>query len=197
MSEIAPTSSLQDVCFIVGTALAENDIIAVLTGGSAATVYSHGRYQSYDADFVLRLGGDLQRVRDIMASLGFIANRTGEFTHPATTFSVDFPAGPLAVGVEFVTTWETLVRETQTLHVLSPTDCVRDRLAAFYYWNDRSALETAVAVARVQHASVDLDVIASWTAKEERASFAFRQREKYATFARLLQEATFAADDAV
>jgi hypothetical protein len=46
-------STLEDVCFEVCTALDGHSITAVLTGGSAATVYAPDVYTSYDADFVL------------------------------------------------------------------------------------------------------------------------------------------------
>jgi hypothetical protein len=43
------------------------------------------------------------------------------------------------------------------LKVLSPTDCVKDRLCAFYFWNDLQGLEQAVLVAKSQQ--VDLKEI--------------------------------------
>jgi hypothetical protein len=47
---------------------------------------------------------------------------------------------------------------------LSPTDSCRDRLAAFYHWNDRQSLETAVAIARRR--KIDLETIKDWSRKE-------------------------------
>jgi len=47
---------------------------------------------------------------------------------------------------------------------MSPTDCVKDRLAAFYHWNDRQSLEQAILVSRRQ--SVDLKEIRRWSLKE-------------------------------
>ena len=37
--------------------------------------------------------------------------------------------------------------ETGTLLLLSPTDCVKDRLAAYFFWNDRLSLAQALGVA--------------------------------------------------
>jgi hypothetical protein len=51
-----------------------------------------------------------------------------------------------------------------TLRMLSPTDCVKDRLAAFYHWNDRQALEQAVLVAKAQ--KINLSDIRRWSKKE-------------------------------
>lgn len=49
---------------------------------------------------------------------------------------------------------------------LSATDSCRDRLAAFYHWNDRQALALAVEIAQVRR--VDLDQIRRWSDHEGR-----------------------------
>ena len=53
---------------------------------------------------------------------------------------------------------------TGTLKLLSPTDCVKDRLAAFYHWNDRQCLQQAVWVA--QERAIDWKEIERWSRKE-------------------------------
>ena len=55
---------------------------------------------------------------------------------------------------------------TGTLRVLSSTDCVKDRLCAFYFWNDLQGLEQAVLVAKSQQ--VDLKEIKRWSKVEEK-----------------------------
>jgi hypothetical protein len=47
---------------------------------------------------------------------------------------------------------------------LSPTDCVKDRLSAYYYWNDRQSLEQAILIA--QENEVDVDDIRRWSIEE-------------------------------
>jgi hypothetical protein len=56
----------------------------------------------------------------------------------------------LTVGDERVE--KVAIRNTVTgrLRLLSPTDCVKDRLAAYFHWNDRQALKQAVLVAEAQ-----------------------------------------------
>jgi hypothetical protein len=51
------------------------------------------------------------------------------------------------------------------LRLLSPTDCVKDRLAAFFHWNDQQSLEQALMVARAQ--SIDLEDVRRWARSEE------------------------------
>ncbi len=53
-----------------------------------------------------------------------------------------------------------------TLRLLSPTDCVKDRLAAYYHWNDRSSLEQAVLVCRDQ--DVDMREVRRWSLNEDK-----------------------------
>lgn len=50
------------------------------------------------------------------------------------------------------------------LHILTPTDCVRDRLAWFIYHNDFSGMSQAVEVASRQQ--VDLDLVKKWCDRE-------------------------------
>ena len=48
--------------------------------------------------------------------------------------------------------------------MLTPTDCVMDRLAGYYHWNDPQSLDQAVAVVR-RH-SVDLERVEAWSKRE-------------------------------
>ena len=103
-----------------------------------------------------------------MIELGF-QKSAGSFCHPATPFTVDFPRGPLAIGDEEVTQWSTVERHGMMLHILTPTDCVRDRLAWFMQpRTDYSALEQALAVA-TRH-PVDIEGIKRWRVREGEAA---------------------------
>jgi hypothetical protein len=86
------------------------------------------------------------------------------FRHPDSQFFVEFPPGPLAIGQEPVR--EIIERKfsTGTLKVISPTDCVKDRLAAYYHWADQQSLQQAVLVAK-QH-KVDINEIRRWSLVE-------------------------------
>ena len=56
---------------------------------------------------------------------------------------------------------------------MTPTDSVKDRLAAYYHWNDQQALEQAIMVAKVQ--KINLREVKRWSEKEGHA-------EKYKDF---------------
>jgi len=82
----------------------------------------------------------------------------------ATKPSVDFHSPPLSVGQEPVREILDMRRGKATLRLLSPTDCFKDRLAAFYHWNDRQSLDQAILVCR--DAEVDLAEVERWSIAE-------------------------------
>lgn len=158
-------ASLEDVAFAVCTALDRVGITAVLTGGSAATFYAPDAYQSDDIDFVITMGMTAGGGEDALSRLGF--ERAQDFyTHPRSDYPLDFPPGPLMVGSDAIERWATSRRRRQVLHVLTPTDSCRDRLAAFLFWNDFSGLEQALAVGRARWADIDMEAIHAWCVRE-------------------------------
>jgi hypothetical protein len=158
---IGAGSSLADVCFEVCTELDRAGITAVLTGGSAATVYAPAVYQSRDADFVItlrRTGGSAA-----LSRLGY-EERGGIYHHRTNRFTLEFPRGPLAIGDDLVSDWDTLRQDDRVLYILTRTDCVRDRLLWFYVYNDRSALSAAIGVA--ESGVIDRAAIRDWSSRE-------------------------------
>ena len=156
-------SSLADVAVAVGDALRRAGIRAVLTGGACASLYSRGAYQSVDADFVLGESTTLEELDRALATLGFRRDR-GRYVHASVSFFVEFPTGPLGIGGDFRIrpVWRRR-RAARTL-ALSATDSCRDRLAAFYHWNDRQGLAAAVAIAARNR--VALGKVREWSRKE-------------------------------
>src|SRR4030095_543807 len=70
-----------------------------------------------------------------------------------------------AVSGPAITTSRVVPRvERIRVKALSATDSCRDRLAAFYHWNDRQSLITAVQVAK--HRKVNLNAIRAWSERE-------------------------------
>jgi hypothetical protein len=167
---ISRDSTLTDICFAVSDALDAQAMPAVLCGGSAAAVYAPQSYMSYDADFVLDNDDALNDVARVLATIGFQREGSSRiFIHPSTSFTVDFPKGPLAVGGEYVRETAVLYRGTRQLRIVSRTDCVRDRLSHFYFWDDKVALNAAVAVASNGAGDVNLKLIREWTGREDPA----------------------------
>lgn len=55
------------------------------------------------------------------------------------------------------------------LHVLSPTDVVRDRFLHFYAWSDPSAYVSAATIGRAIYDLVDWAVFEDWARREAAA----------------------------
>lgn len=89
-----------------------------------------------------------------------------DFTHPETEYFLEFPAGPLSFGEMVVSDEETTLLDTPygAVRIVTATQSVMDRLAAFLHWNDRQALDQAVMVARRQE--VDWEALATWAKSE-------------------------------
>lgn len=94
------------------------------------------------------------------------------FSHKNTAFTVEFPIGPLGIGdnVPIKPEGEIETKYGKVI-LLSPTQCVMDRLAWFYHNKDRQCLDQAVMVASTQ--SVNLSKIEKWS-KTEDASDKFK-----------------------
>ncbi|KAF0220932.1 MAG: hypothetical protein FD174_929 [Geobacteraceae bacterium] len=155
--------SIGEIAAYVAEHLRQSGINVVLTGGSCVSIYTDNRYQSYDLDFIEEGSSGRKTISGILMKLGF-QEKDRYFIHPDTPFFVEFPAGPLAIGDEPVREVANLEFATGTLRLLSPTDCVKDRLAHYYHWKDRQCLDQAVMVAAVSQ--VDMEEIERWSRHE-------------------------------
>lgn len=162
---IAPDASLVDGAFAVCTAFDAAGFTAILCGGSAATFYAPDAYMSADNDFVMTVELPRREISVILKPLG-LREEGRIYVHDAVPWTVDFPRGPLAVGREIVTTWSTIRRDDELLHVVNATDSVRDRFMHYWAWNDYSGLAQAIAVAKAQRELVDFEAIRAWTEAE-------------------------------
>ncbi|HET7143219.1 MAG TPA: hypothetical protein VFI68_04285 [Anaerolineales bacterium] len=143
--------------------LQKEEIKVVLSGGSAVSFYSSDKYVSKDLDLINIHFAKRSKIKSVMERLGF-QEKGRYFVNRETIFFVEFPDGPLSVGEEAVKEVSEFELATGTLRVVSPTDCVKDRLCAFYFWNDQQGLAQAVLVAESQN--VALREIKRWSKAE-------------------------------
>ncbi|MBS3954764.1 MAG: hypothetical protein KGZ88_17570 [Methylomicrobium sp.] len=155
--------SQAELAAYIQDALQAEGIHVVLSGGSAVSFYSRDKYVSKDLDLINAGFARRSRIKAVMESLEF-QEKGRYFIHSETDYFVEFPDGPLSVGEEPVAEVSEFALSTGTLKILSVTDCVKDRLCAFYFWNDLQGLEQAVLVAKSQ--SVDLKEIKRWSKVE-------------------------------
>lgn len=153
-------TTLRELAFIVGDEFIRVGARAVLSGGGAATIYSRDAYQSQDLDFVLSYTGGLASV---IEQLGF--SQSGAiYRHEDVAWTIEFIQSELAIGEDYEIKPDRLEQNGKQLDILSPTDCVRDRLAWFLNYNppDYGALSQALLVAKAERESIDFELIRSW-----------------------------------
>jgi hypothetical protein len=164
MAITADTTAVE-LAALVSQTLEKAGIKATLSGGGAVSVYTHNRYQSSDLDFVTAARRDA--LRAALRPLGFIpATDLRHFTHPGTALFLEFPAGPLEFGDRVVHHDEIPRLETPwgPLRVITPTQCVMDRLAAYRHWRDRQSWDQAVMVAARQ--TIEYDELVAYAESE-------------------------------
>lgn len=177
MSQITANSDLTEIAALVSDRLERAGISAVLSGGAAVSIYSSAAYLSRDLDFIT--SAPAKNIRNALSSLGFKNDKGRYFTHPKTSYFLEFPAGPLAIGDQIIRDWAKLDTEFGPIHILTPTQCVMDRLAAYYFWNDPQALDQAIMVARGHN--IEIEAVYAWSTSEgheEKYSIFFRQLAK-------------------
>jgi hypothetical protein len=155
--------ALKDLAITISDYLRKSGIETVLSGGACVSIYTQNKYISYDLDFVLISLDREKDVKSLLIGIGFYPENR-YFRHPDTEYFLDFVPPPLSVGREPVKEIKTIKKGTRTLKLLSPTDCVKDRLAAFYHWQDRQALDQAVLVCRDN--PVDIKEVERWSRVE-------------------------------
>jgi hypothetical protein len=158
--------SQAEIAAYVCAHLAGRGIEVALSGGAVVAIYSGNRYVSQGVDLVNLYQVRHSALREHMQAIGFVEEGR-YFRHPESTTLVEFPPGPLAVDTEPVGAIDELRLPTGVLRLISPTDCVKDRLASFYHWGDRQALSQAILVAT--HQRVDLEDVARWSKVEGHA----------------------------
>lgn len=152
-----------ELAAFVASEFRRRKIDVVLSGGSCVSIYSADKYVSMDLDFVNAGFARRAVIRETMAFLGF-REENRYFRHPDTDLLVEFPPGPLGVGEEPVKQIDEITTETGVVRIVSPTDCVKDRLTWYYHDNDTECLDQALLVA----ASTDIDIgeVERWSAVE-------------------------------
>ena len=169
---------------LVCETLSQAGISAVLTGGTCVSVWTRNEFASLDLDFVaLGLHSNIE-IAHAFEAIGFkrgICNPR-YFQHPGNDLALEFPPGPLMVGDEHVPdiNVDRYATDLGILRLLSPTDCVKDRLAGYYYFSDKQNLLQAVAVAKAH--PVDWENLRRWHKAEN-------QIEAFAAFRLAVDEA--------
>lgn len=164
---ITRETTLLELAGMISKALRESELEAVLSGGAAVSTYTDNEYESADLDFVC--SARMSVLQQALEPLGFVRGAQGRaryFDHPRSHWFVEFPPGPVSFGSTYPAAEEFGEIETPfgKLVIITPTQCVLDRLAAYHHWNDLQSLDQAVMVA--SHQSIDYDEVRRWASAE-------------------------------
>lgn len=159
--KISKEMTIGEFAALVATHLQSKGISTVLTGGAVVSIYTENKYMSYDADFISL--ADQKIITKAMQELGF-EKHGKDFTHERTDFFVEFPSGPLAIGNQLIQADTELEFNGNKLKLLSPTQSVMDRLAAYFHWNDLQCLDQAVWIAINQR--IQIGEVKKWAEGE-------------------------------
>jgi len=158
------TCTEEELWKFIATELARNEIDVILVGGAVVSIYSEGAYRSGDLDFVIN---DFTRTKldeVLKNNLGF-EKHGRHYKHPECNhLFLEFATFPASIGEDYQIEPALVESEEQTLKIFSPTDCVRDRLASYAFFNAQECLDQAVLVAS-RH-PVDFSKIKKWCTSE-------------------------------
>ena len=148
----------------VAVHLKKKGIDTVLVGGAVVAIYSNGAYRSGDLDFV-KTSMFVTKLDETMNELGFIKHGR-HFVHPdCKHLFVEFPGGPpLGIGEDNTIIPDEVEVNGTVIKILSPTDCVKDRLASYIYFKAPEGLDQSVLVAKSQ--DVNLSSVKKWCKSE-------------------------------
>ena len=163
--------SIEKLAAIISDHLKKNGIEVVLVGGACVSLYSKNKYTSYDIDLIT--DSPIKTIIPVLEQLGFKNIQSRLFENPQCKFLIDFPAPPVSIGDEPLSEFNYLKTRFGTICLLTPTDCVKDRLAAFFFWNDQQSLDQAVMVA--ERNKIYLSEIKKWAETQG-------EQEKYEIF---------------
>lgn len=142
--------------------LDDDGISCILVGGSCVSIYTNEKHHSKDLDFITPYSVD--SITASLAKKGF--TKEGRyFVHKNSQFYVEFPSGPLAIGNQtpIKPEGELKVKDV-TIKLYSPSQCVMDRLAAWFHWQDRNSLLQAIWVA--ERHPINIQKVKKWAKNE-------------------------------
>ena len=143
--------SRAELAALVVETLATVGIDVVLVGGSCVCVYTSERFGSLDLDFIDMSYARKKEIAAGLAEIGFTPRGASKyFERAGCQWSLEFPSAPLAVGHEQIPSDRVAELETSvgTIRLLSPTDCIKDRLLWWYLERDGQCWEQALDIAQ-------------------------------------------------
>ena len=158
------TCTEEEMWKLVATHLKKKGIDTVLVGGAVVSIYSEGIYKSGDLDFILN-SLFVKNLPEVMKEIGFVKKSGRHYIHPECKhIYIEFPSSFLEIGEDNNIIPNEIDSEGVKIKILSPTDCVKDRLSSYIHFRARECFDQAVIVAK-KH-PVNLKKIGYWCRNE-------------------------------
>ncbi len=154
--------TIEQLAAIISKKSEEYGLDVILVGGACVSIYSHNDYQSYDLDFITY--ENMKIISKALMELNF-EKKGKHFINNESPFFIEFINPPIMIGEESIKEFEIHKTPLGKIKMLKPTDCIKDRLAAFYHGEDFQSLEQAVMVYK-QSKKINIDEIKKWSKKE-------------------------------
>jgi len=175
------TATEEEVWKYVSNFLTLKGIDTVLVGGSVVSIYSSGIFRSGDLDLVNIGNRDESIISEVLYELGF-TKKGRHYEHPKCKhIFIEFVPPPLSIGSDYSIKPREVIVEGTAIKILSFTDCIKDRLASYIYFDARECLDQAVLVAAKQ--PFDLEKIKDWCDNEGE-----KAKQAYLDFMRILKK---------
>ncbi|KAB7881967.1 hypothetical protein [Poseidonibacter ostreae] len=156
--------TLEETAAYVCTKLKEKNIDVVLSGGSCMEIYTKSNFSSLDIDFIPNPTVTSKQIEKTMLELGFKKTESRYYKYDNNPNYIEFPTGPVSLGNDLTKEFAELKTHVGTLTLLTPTDCVKDRLCALIYHNGEECFNQAIAVAHLN--IIDKENLIDWARKE-------------------------------
>jgi hypothetical protein len=163
-SKITNKTTIPELTAIVYDHLTKNGISALLVGGSVVSIYTDNKYESEDLDFISP--HDHQEILEVMSKIEFTPQPKGNknLSHPHCPITVEFPARTAIIGSAPEKVTHEVEINNVKVRMLSPTQSVMDRLAAYIAWKDVQGLDQAEWIS--ERHQVDFEKIKRWAKVE-------------------------------
>lgn len=158
--------TLEETAAYICEKLKEKNIDVVLSGGSCMEIYTQSNFSSYDIDFIPNPSVTSKQIEKTMIELGFEKTNSRYFKYENNPNYIEFPTGPVSLGNDLTKDFSELKTHVGTLTLLTPTDCIKDRLCALVYHGGEECFNQAIAVAHLN--TIDKDNLLDWANNENK-----------------------------
>lgn len=158
--------TLEETAAYICTKLKEKRIDVVLSGGSCMEIYTKSNFSSLDIDFIPNPSVTSKQIEETMLELGFEKVPPRYYKYYNNPNYIEFPTGPVSLGNQLTKEFNELKTQVGTLKLLTPTDCIKDRLCALVYHGGEECFNQAIAVAHLN--LFDKDNLINWAKNEDK-----------------------------